>query len=290
MVCRPATAQPFVCVFRGSSQPPLPGLSVFIRGFPAVTSRSRSAGGPPAPGVLRPETVGGAEAFGSPFSDHFARRPKRSRSWLGRGERAGRPRSDGMVTAQCQRLFPSSRAGSTPGGGCAPHSAAAFGLEKISTERHFLLAFGSAKKSAAHHSNGKVRNIPKFSPPRPSRTRTGAVPPFRPRAVAPAKTVSQPPSAPLRPRGSSSPPSSRPSRPRRPLRTPYSPRCALASRRRGHIRADMPWRTVFAPISAPLRPRERSWTPPAHRCAPKNRRFHPIFAVIALKTNPLHPT
>ncbi len=75
------------------------------------------------------------------------------------------------------------------------------GLEKISTELHFSLAFGSATEGKHTTQNGSVRTHPKS---RPSRTLTGAVPPFRPRAVAPPKTVLQPTSAPLRPRGPSS--------------------------------------------------------------------------------------
>ena len=257
-MCRPATAQPFFCVFRGSSQPPLPGLSVFIRGFPAVTSRSRSAGGPPAPGVLRPETVGGAEAFGSPFSDHFARRPKRSRSWLGRGERAGRPRSDGMVTAQCQRLFPSSRAGSTPGGGCAPHSAAAFGLEKISTERHFLLAFGSAKKAQR---TTQMERLGKFQSSR-----------------RPVLLAREPEPFPRSDRA--------PLRPQKPFRNPHPLRCALADRLRPHLRAQVapgdrctlhirpvaPWRAVGAVIFAPICHGGPSSPPSPRRCGPANGR------------------
>ena len=51
-------------------------------------------------GGLRPETVGETTACGSPFSDHFARRPRLARPRLGRRERAGRPRSDCRVTVK----------------------------------------------------------------------------------------------------------------------------------------------------------------------------------------------
>ena len=165
------------------------------------------------------------------------------------------------------------------------------GLKKISTERHFFLAFGSANKEKHTTPMAKLGPyqssrrpdplaVPSFSQSRPSRTLTVAVPPVPTarrcapknrfathiRAVATARTVFAPTFAPTVPTATVADAIFAPWCPRGPFSRPYSRRYALADRLRPpsprhcdptngrgpHICAVAPQKTIFHPIFFPL--------------------------------------